>query len=122
MAIAVVNGAQLKCESGDAPAPLIVTSQQTVSAGNQIAATIMDFAPGANIPTFGTCKILTAAASGTPTPCVPATVAPWLKGATSPVNISGPLGLLDVDRLVCTVAASPCISVVDPGQTTTSDV
>ena len=121
MATAVVNTAQLKCESGDAPAPLTVTSQQTVKIGNQLAATINDFAPVTNIPSFGTCKILTSAASGTPTPCVPATVTPWAAGATSPVAIGMPLGLLDSDRLVCTVAASPCISVSDAGQTDTSD-
>ncbi len=44
MATAVVNSAQLKCECGDAPAPLTVTSQQTVKIGNQLAATINDFA------------------------------------------------------------------------------
>lgn len=121
MATAVVDQAMLKCESGDANSPLTVTNQQDASIGDHTAATIMDHAPGTNIPTFGTCKILTSAASGTPTPCAPATPAPWVAGATSPVNIGGPLGLLDSDRLVCTVAASPCISVVDPGQTDTSD-
>ena len=40
---------------GEAPGPFTVISRHTESSGNQIAATIMDFAPGANIPTFGTC-------------------------------------------------------------------
>ncbi len=118
MPLAVVNTAQLQCTCGDAPATLTVTSQMQVMIGNQFAATVMDYAPVVNIPPFGTCKTLTAAASGVPTPCVPATVAPWTPGSTSIVMIGNFPALLDTDKLACTVGGM--ISIVSPGQTQTS--
>ena len=119
MATAVVNGAMLQCTCGDAPTPLTVTSQMQAKIGNQLAATIMDHAPTVNIAPFGTCKTLTAAASGVPTPCVPATVAPWSPGSTSIVNIGNFPGLLNTDKLACTVGGM--ISITNPGQQPTSD-
>ena len=89
MATAVVNGATLQCTCGSAPAKLTVTSQAQTQIGSQLAATIMDMAPGANIPPFGTCSVLTAAASGTPTPCALAPAGPWKPGSTSVVLIGG---------------------------------
>jgi hypothetical protein len=64
-----------------------------------------------NIPTLGTCKILTASASGTPTPCVPATTAPSAK-----LNIDGVPVLLDFAKCICTVGG--VVIVQDPGQST----
>lgn len=119
MSEAVVNTAQLNCTCGDVPSPLTVTSQAQVKIGNQLAATVMDFAPVVNITPFGTCKTLTAAAGGVPTPCVPATVAPWTPGSTSVVKIGSLVGLLSTDRLACTVGGM--ISVVSPGQMQTKD-
>ncbi len=116
---AVIMGALLKCTCGDAPTSLTVTSQATVQIGGALAATIMDYAPIVNIAPFGTCKTLTAAASGVPTPCVPATVAPWVPGSTSIVRIGNFPGLLDTDKLACTVGGM--IAVSSAGQTTTLD-
>ena len=119
MATAVILGAKLQCTCGDAPSDLIVMSQFNNLIDNKLAATIMDHKPLANILPFGTCKTLTAAASGTPTPCVPATAAPWMPGSTSLVLIGNYPALLNSDKLACTVGGM--ISVTDPGQQKTSD-
>ncbi len=119
MPTAVVNGAMMQCTCGDAPQPLTVTSQMQAKIGNQFAATIMDYAPVVNIPPFGTCKTLTASASGVPTPCVPATTAPWAPGSTSVCRFGNFNGLLDSDKLMCTVGGT--ISITQPGQQQTKD-
>ena len=119
MARAVIQGATLKCTCGDKPSQLVVTSQQNVKIDNQPAATVQDNAPGSNIAPFGTCKLLTAAASGVATPCVPAPAGPWLPGSTSRVNIGTHPALLSSDILNCTVPG--VISVADPGQQQTKD-
>lgn len=89
----VVMGASLQCVPfGTAPSSLIVIPKgKLVLASNMLAATIMDFAPVANILPFGMCTSLanpmvasaTAAALGvlTPMPCMPVIVAPWAPGA-----------------------------------------
>jgi len=108
----VVMGAQLKCPQGAAPSALIADAVETVL-GDAPVATIMDFKPMKNIPPFGTCKILTAAASGVSTPCVPATVAPWTPG--SPVVSIGVFPALTEDsKCVCAIGGT--IEVSDPGQ------
>jgi hypothetical protein len=119
MAIAVIDGAVLKCTCGDAPAKLKVTSQTTVQIENKLAATVQDMAPIKNIPTFGTCKALTAAASGTPTPCMPAISGPWKPGSTSRVDICTFAALLSTDKLAC--SAPGVITIQDPGQHRTED-
>ena len=116
MPLAVVNMAMLQCTCGDAPTPLTVTSNMQVKIGNQLAGTIMDFAPAVNITPFGTCKTLTASASGVPTPCVPATAAPWATGAPKTLISNFP-ALQATDKLVCTVGGM--ISITNPGQQTT---
>ena len=93
MAQQVVNGALMTCTMGVAPASLIVLPTAMTNAETQPAATIMDFAPMTNIPTFGMCNTMsnpvvaaaTAAKLGvfTPAPCVPATTAPWTPGAST---------------------------------------
>jgi hypothetical protein len=77
-----------------------------------VAANIMDYVPFVNIPVFGTCKILTAAASGVPTPCVPATVAPWAPGSPT-VMVRGMPALNSTSKCVCTIGGM--ISIVSPG-------
>lgn len=119
MPLAVVMGATLQCSCGTAPAKLIVTSQLQAKIDHQPAATIMDCAPATNIPPFGTCSILTAAASGTPTPCVPAPAGPWKPGSKSNVKVGNQLALMATDKLACTVAG--LITVADPGQKSTQD-
>jgi hypothetical protein len=102
------------CTMGAAPTPLMVTSNQTEFCSGQLSATIMDHAPIANITPFGTCTTLTAAASGVPTPCVPATPMPWAPG--SPTNsIQKFPNLRDCDKLACMVGG--VISIQFAGQT-----
>ncbi|HSI14179.1 MAG TPA: PAAR-like protein [Chthoniobacter sp.] len=72
----------------------------------------------ANIPSFGVCAILTAAALGVPTPCTPAPTGAWTPGSVSPVQMSGIPALLATDTLVCGVGG--VIKVSSPGQATAS--
>ena len=95
MPFLVVNGATLKCPMAAPPGTtsMIVTPVHRVQAGNQPAANISDFAPMANVPSFGMCMSLknpqvaaaTSAAQGvlTPQPCMPAIVAPWSPGSST---------------------------------------
>jgi hypothetical protein len=105
----------LQCTCGSAPSTLAVASQLLVKIGNMTAATVMDNAPVVNIPPFGTCAVLTAAALGVPTPCVPAPTGPWLPGSTTGVKIGNLQGLLDTDKLMCAIPG--VISIINPGQT-----
>jgi len=115
MGQATVMTAQISCVAGAAPVPLVANNAPTVQIGNMVAATIMDNVPFKNIPTFGNCKILTAAASGVPTPCVPATVAPWAPGSPT-VLIGNFPALNNSSKLMCTIGG--VISIVSPGQVT----
>lgn len=116
--------AMCQCTFGVAPAPLVVSSNQTVMAGNMPAATISDNTPG-NLPTFGMCSSMsnptvasaTAAAMGvlTPMPCVPVLTAPWAPGCAT-VLIGGKPALNDSSQLMCAYGGS--ISIKNPGQQT----
>lgn len=127
MGQSVVMGAMMMCTFGAAPATLAATSAPTVTIGGQPAATIMDFAPMENIPTFGMCMSLanpqvasaTAAALGvlTPQPCIPNTVAPWTPGSPT-VTLGGNPALVSDD--MCTCAWGGEISISMPGQFTVS--
>lgn len=108
MAIAVVDGALLQCTQGASPCSLTVTNHNNVQIDDKPAATIMDFAPGVNIKTFGACKILGG-------PCAPAIPAPWIKGSAKAVNVNDQLALLETDQLMCTVAG--VITITSPMQT-----
>lgn len=124
MAKLVVFGAMLTCNKGLAPTSLIVSSQTNTMGGYVPAATIMDFAPLTNIPTFGMCTTqsnpavaaATSAAGGTPTPapCVPVTAAPWSSGA--PKTKIGNFPALTAG-CTCTCAYGGTIEVSYPGQT-----
>jgi uncharacterized Zn-binding protein involved in type VI secretion len=115
----VVSGAMMSCTMGAAPASLVATSAPTVTVGGMPAATIMDFAPMSNIPTFGMCMSLanpqvasaTAAALGvlTPQPCIPNTVAPWTPGSPT-VTIGGNPALVNDDMCSCLWAGEISIS------------
>lgn len=111
----VVMGAMLTCTQGAAPTPLNLTPENRTNGSKLLVATIMDFIPMKNIAPFGNCKILTAAASGTPTPCVPATVAPWVPGSPT-VMVAGKPALTAMSKLQCTVGGT--ISITSPGQAT----
>jgi len=97
------------CSFGAAPATLMVSSQQTVQAVSQFAATIMDN----KFPTFGMCSSIanptvasaTAAALGalTPMPCTPVCPAPWAPGSPT-VLICGKPALNNTSKLMCAYA------------------
>jgi len=122
----VVGGATIACTFGVAPATLIPTPG-TVTATEMPAATIMDFAPMENIPTFAMCMspanpevaAATSAAQGvlTPMPCVPVTVAPWSPGSAT-VTI-GEIPAL-TDDSTCTCAWGGMISIGSAGQESVS--
>ena len=128
MANPVVMTATCTCPFGVAPAPVTVTSQQTVMMCGMMAATIMDGAPITNVPTFGMCSnpanpavaAATAAALGvlTPMPCVPATMA-WAPGCPTVLVCGKPL-LNNTSKLVCAyggviqVSMTPAMTVKVP--------
>ena len=107
MAKQVNNGSVLKCTFGAAPSTLMVTPEKRVNALNQPAATIMDHVPIKNIMPFGMCSAPTnpavIAASGSPVPCIPATIAPWVPGAPT-VMIGNLPALNDSSQCMCTWA------------------
>ncbi|MCP4570767.1 MAG: DUF4280 domain-containing protein [bacterium] len=107
----VCQGAMCSCTVGSAPAMLTVTSQQVARVGGMAIATVMDFATGANLPPFGTCQILTAAASGTPTPCAMVPAGPWQPGSMVK-KITGMTALTDASKLTCGVGG--VISITNP--------
>lgn len=121
----VVNGAQMQCTFGTAPAALMVLPANMVDANNVPAANIMDYKPMVNIPTFGMCNSLanptvasaTAAALGvlTPMPCIPATAAPWAPGCAT-VMLANMPSLNNSSKCMCSYGGS--ISITNPGQTT----
>ncbi len=126
MANLVITGALLSCSMGTAPTALVVTSNATVLS-TLPAATIMDYAPLVNIPTFAMCAstsnpttiAATAAASGVYTQgaCIPACASPWSPGA-SKTTIGGIAALLDSDTCSCSYGGSVSISFA--GQVTVS--
>ena len=106
MANPMTQTALCTCSFGAIPAPLMVTSQQTVMMCNLLAGTIFDN----KFPTFGMCSnpanptvaAATAAALGvlTPMPCVPLTVAPWAPGVLAVMVCNEPL-LNNSSKLMC---------------------
>ncbi len=124
MAQQVCMGALMQCSFGVTPAPLIVIPKgPPVLASSMPAATIMDFAPIVNIPTFGMCNSVTnpvvaaamAAKLGvfTPMPCVPATVIPWMPGSMKVL----------INKMPALTSTSTCnclwggvITITSPGQ------
>ena len=121
MAGNLVNmGSMLKCNKGMAPSTLICTIQ-TVEAEAPAAATIMDFAPLANIPPFGMClsqanpevAASTAAAMGvlTPMPCVPVTT-PWSPGMPE-ITIAGQPALDASSKCMCAWGGEITIQTTD---------
>ena len=127
MPFLVVNGATLKCPMAAPPGTtsMIVTPVHRVQAGNQPAANISDFAPMANVPSFGMCMSLknpqvataTSAAQGvlTPQPCVPVIVAHWSPGSAT-VTLDNLPALNDTSTCQCIWGAA--IRVAYAGQAT----
>ncbi len=125
MGAVVVTGAKLMCPFGTAPSTLNATGQMTVLGCSKPIATIMDMAPGNNIPFFGMCISLanpqvasaTAAALGvlTPMPCTMVPAGPWQPEKPT-VLIGGKPILTQGASLLCGTGMG-MISVVFPGQT-----
>lgn len=120
----VVMGAMMRCSFGETPVALVVTPEGTpVTAGGPSAATIMDFVPLDNIPTFGMCQAPTnpaviaetAAKLGvfTPAPCIPSTSSPWIPGVPT-VLINGQPALSSDCTCLCDWLG--VVTVEDPGQ------
>lgn len=131
MALQVVSGAILKCSFGASPSSLtVIPKGPPVLAGGPLAASIMDFAPMANILPFGTCSSManptvatatataTAAAQGvftlTPMPCIPVTT-PWVPGAAT-VTVNNFPALNNSSK--CNCAWAGVISITYAGQAT----
>lgn len=104
MALTVVNNAMLRCTFGAAPSALGVLPTNLVNAGKQPTATIMDHKPMVNIRPFGLCSAPTnpavIAAFGSPVPCIPATMSPWIPG-TPLATIGGIPIVNDSCTLMC---------------------
>jgi hypothetical protein len=126
MGIQVVAGAVMQCSFGATPSSLVVIPKgPPVLAAGSLAASIMDFAPIANIPPFGMCRTpsnptvaaATAAAQGvlTPMPCVPAIPAPWSPGCPT-VSINNFPALNNNSK--CNCLWGGIISITYPGQVT----
>jgi hypothetical protein len=108
---------------GQAPAPINITSNQTVMTANGPVATIADSAGAANVGPFGMCMSLanpavaaaTAAALGvlTPQPCMPVPAGTWIP-TSAKVIIGGKPCLTNDCKMMCAYAGS--ISIVSPGQ------
>ena len=123
MAVLVVDGAVLTCSFGASPSALAASPASPAHGGSVAAATIMDFAPMANIKPFGICSsptnpqviAATSAALGvfTPQPCVPATVSPWVPGSPA-VTLAGQPAL--DSACTCNCLWAGVISVISPGQ------
>lgn len=119
----VTTSATLQCTFGMAPTKLVVLPDKRVMLAGKPMASIMDYKPLVNIPSFGMCTSLanptvasaTAAAQGvlTPMPCIPAVVAPWT-GAKPDYLIGNQPALLNTDTCMCMWAGS--ISIVSDGQ------
>jgi len=121
MGACVCNGAMMQCSFGGAPSSLVVIPANILTS-NMPPATIMDFKPIVNIPTFGMCNSVINPATKrpppvlfTPAPCVPNTVAPWLPG--TPTVMMGTFPAIDnMSKLMCTWGG--VIQFTAPGQLT----
>ena len=116
MAVLVVDGAVVSCSFGSTPSILAASPASPANGTSAGAATIMDFAPFANIRPFGLCSSLANPAvfsSGSPQLCVPATASPWVPG--SPAVTIGGLPALD-SACTCNCLWAGVVSVITPGQ------
>jgi len=120
----VVNGAQITCSFGVAPAALtVLPAGPILQVGGQLLARVVDFAPMVNVAPFGMCTTpsnpqvasATSAALGvlTPQPCIPVITGPWQPGS-SKVSSGGIPALTSTS--MCTCAWGGAISIVSAGQ------
>lgn len=128
MSQVVCMGATLMCSFGMAPSSLtVIPKGLPVQTSDQLAATVQDMIPMANIMPFGMCTTpsnpqvaaATTAALGvlTPQPCIPVTTAPWTPGSPT-VKFDGIAALTATCQCMCTWGGVITVSV--PGQVTVS--
>lgn len=123
MSEVIVEGAQCQCIFGSGKCPLSVTNNMTNKIKGKKIATIMDFTPGVNIASFGTCTspanpayVASQSAGGPPPPCMPAIMTPWSPGAIK-TRLKTIPALLAISKATCTLAAAPMsISLVQANQ------
>ena len=120
MSFAVVGvTAIIKCSFGTLPTPFIVTPERTVFAEFMLMGNITDIAPFKNILPFGLCSSplnpAVDAAGGTPMPCVPVPVTPWITMALT-VLVQGAPAIDKSSILMCSWAG--VIKVIEPGNFT----
>lgn len=125
---AVTATAQMMCSFGMTPSSLMVIPTNRVMVEGKPAANIFDNKPLVNILPFGMCSSLanpavaaaTATALGvlTPMPCIPATTAPWVNGATTTM-IGGMPGLTLGAQCMCSYGG--VIQILSPGAMRTTE-
>lgn len=117
----VVSNALLKCSFGAAPTPLTALPKGPFvkGQGQQLAATINDHIPMANIKPFGVCNSPSNPAGmgkpvvPTPCPCVPVITTPWMPPATK-TKVNGQPALLKSATCMCVWGGQ--ISINMPGE------
>ena len=111
MSTLVTTGAMIMCAAGSAPVPFTAIGQIFLGAG--MAGNISSVIPMVDIPTFGSCTILTAETLGVDTVCVPAPAGTWIPGV--PTVLMGEMCALDqTSILMCSIGGA--ITVQFPGQ------
>jgi len=109
----------IKCSFGQIPTPFVVTPERTVHAQLMLMGNITDIAPLKNIEPFGLCTSplnpAVDAAGGTPMPCVPVPVSPWISLALT-VLVQGAPAIDKSSILMCSWAG--VIKVIEPGNFT----
>ena len=108
MAMCVCGGALIQCSFGAAPTPLTVLPDKKAVNSMPIA-TIDCNKPMVNVMSFGAC-----AQTAPPTPCVPATTAPWMPGSPT-VLVGGKPALNQNSKLMC--SRGGVIQILNPGCT-----
>ena len=124
----VISGAKLKCSQGTSTGSLTVLPTLGTDAEEEPTATVDDYAPMVNVPSFGMCQtqanpqVASAAASAqgvlTPQPCVPVISSAWSPGS-SVVTIQGTKALRDDSTCNCQWTGS--ISITDAGTSVEAD-
>lgn len=117
MSLAVVGlASEIKCSFGTIPTPLVVTPGREVIAEAMLMGNITDMIPLKNIEPFGLCSSplnpAVDAAAGTPMPCVPVPITPWLSEALT-VLVQGFPAIDQSAILMCTWAG--VITIEEPG-------
>lgn len=90
-----VEGITLTCSMGSCSSPLKVPASRSMDEGGRRLVTVMDYKPGTNITSFGTCTRMTP-----PQPCVPVVLIPWMV-KDNKVKINGDAALSDQYVLSC---------------------